>query len=91
MEPESCLTVALSPFAFGFNCVVGKGLAGCVHATGNIRKSGQLSGVITFHHVGPIDKTQVVGLGGKCRYPLSPLTSPRDDLVILHIIQMEYS
>lgn len=32
--------------------------------------------VLSFYHVGPEDGTWVIGLGGKCRYPLSQLSVP---------------
>lgn len=43
----------------------------CVCTTAYIEARGQLSGVgLSFSSVGPQDLNQILGLGGKCFYPL---------------------
>lgn len=53
------------------------GMYAHVCATAQLVKSEESSqdSVLSFHHVGLGDQTQVVRFGGKCLYPLEHLTT----------------
>lgn len=54
----------------------------CAHCLHVLRSEGNLQeSVLSFHHVGPEDRTQVVRFGGKHLYLLSPLSGPEQSVL----------